>query len=87
MRQYLICNLTFILITRMWLKEKYGCFIQIKLYKTLPIDLHFWHEIEAHLLEVRILLHDGQSHVIHLIVVEVELDPSRRGAHKVSSVL
>jgi hypothetical protein len=49
--------------------------------------LHFWHEIKAHLLKVRVLSHDGHSHRVHLVIVEVELYPSRRGTDEVPPVL
>lgn len=44
-------------------------------------------ELEAHLLQCRVLAHDGHRNRIRDVVVELELDAGGRRAHKVAPVL
>lgn len=50
------------------------------------IHSHFGHQLEAHLLQRRILGHDRLRHRIRDVVVKLEIDGGRWGSHKVPSV-
>lgn len=61
--------------------------VMVRIHEFMNINLHFWHKIEAHFLEVGILSHDGNSDWVHLVIIEVEVNARWRCAHEIPPVL